>query len=119
MPNFDASSRLNEAHTVAIVIHGVGDHTPGEILESAADGYQALAPNGAPLEYAQIPDFPQPDRQKGIQRSLQIEANGRVHIVLPIIWSDLRMRASHATRPPLSRPMDIGGILGRALRRFL
>jgi len=107
-------SKLNDASTVALVVHGVGDHTPAEIMESASAGYLKISPESARLSYAEITEFPLPDGATGIQRSLQIEAGGHIHVVLPIVWSDLRQRASHATRPPIVRPLDIGGLIGQA-----
>src|ERR1700722_19190167 len=106
---------LEKAGTIAIVIHGVGDNSPSEIIDSARIGYQTLAQGAAHSTIVELPDFPQPDGTSGVQRALQIEADGQIHVVMPVIWSDLRMRATHATRPPISRPLDIGGLIGRAI----
>jgi len=106
---------LEKARTIAIIVHGVGDHSPSAILDSARIGYQNIAPGAAHSTIVELPDFPQPDGTSRIQRAMQIEADGQIHIVMPVVWSDLRMRATHATRPPILRPLDIGGLIGRAI----
>jgi pimeloyl-ACP methyl ester carboxylesterase len=110
----ETDAGLKEASTIAIIVHGVGDHTPSEILNSAQSGYQNLARGAARSTMIELRDFPQPDGTSGRQRAMRIEANGQTHLVMPIVWSDLRMRATEATRRPLDRPLDVSGLLGRA-----
>lgn len=106
---------LEKASTVAIIVHGVGDHSASAILDNARIGYQNLAQSTAHTKFVELPDFPQPDGTSGVQRAMQIEVDDQIHIVIPVIWSDLRMRATHATRPPILRPLDISGLIGRAI----
>lgn len=35
-------SKLSDATSVAIVVHGIGDHTSSDILGSARQGYRAI-----------------------------------------------------------------------------
>jgi hypothetical protein len=87
---------LNGASTVAIIVHGIGDHTSIDILRAAELGFGAVASEGDGAERLTIGDFPQTDGMNGPQEVLKIESRGRTHIVVPIVWSRMRARAEVA-----------------------
>lgn len=93
-------SKLGEASSVTIVVHGIGDHSSSDILGSARQGYRSLEADEGKVEDVSFHEFPQPDGTDGLQQALQIVSNGQIHFVVPIVWSDLRVRASHAFRVP-------------------
>lgn len=93
---------LSNATSVAIVVHGIGDHSSSDILGSARQGYRTIDTEKSRIEDVRFQRFPQPDGKDGPQDALQIVANEQIHFVVPIVWSDLRIRASHAFRVPFS-----------------
>ena len=93
-------SKLGEASSVTIVVHGIGDHSSSDILGSARQGYRSLEADEGKVEDVSFHGFPQPDGTDGLQQARQIVSNARIHFVVPIVWSDLRVRASHAFRVP-------------------
>jgi hypothetical protein len=76
-------------------VHGVGDHSESKILSDAAAGFRALAADGGQAKEITLHDFPHPSGESRDQTTLQLEAGGRKHVVIPVIWSDLSLRATH------------------------
>lgn len=107
--------KLNDATSVAIIVHGIGDHSSADILGSARQGYKELETEESRIEDVSFPVFPQLDGKDGFQCALKIIANGQTHFVLPIVWSDLRMRASHAFRGPFFGFSNVIQSIGLAL----
>ena len=88
----DAS--LASAATVAIVVHGVGDHTSGRILQKAIEGLQGFAGNIANEEVI-LPHLPELESVFGPATGLEIKADQKIHIIVPVVWSRLRQRAAN------------------------
>ncbi|MDO8478392.1 MAG: hypothetical protein Q7W02_19790 [Candidatus Rokubacteria bacterium] len=106
---------LQDARTVAIVVHGVGDHSDVDILDEAAKGAAAFQDSGFLVRRIQltgIPSEPPPypiwekhgDDNPSLS-SLSIEVDGSRHVILPIVWSDFRLRAQYW--PKWSDPVSI------------
>lgn len=108
-------SELSGATSVAIVVHGIGDHTSSDILGSARQGYRAIKTEESRIEDVSFQGFPQPDGKDGPQQALKIVANGKIHFVMPIVWCDLRTRATHAFRGSLSGFGNVIQAIGLAL----
>lgn len=88
-------SQLSNATSVAIVVHGIGDHMPTDILWEASRGFHKLSVADCKVERLIEEDFPHPQGWRGKELLLRIEAAGETHIIVPVIWSGLRFRTSH------------------------
>ncbi len=95
----DAS--LSNASTIAIIVHGVGDHSGRRILWAAEKGFQSYSRSPATTEevaFANLPElntsaisFGDSFGQPG--RGLEIQSEEQQHFVVPLVWSRLRPRA--------------------------
>ena len=87
--------------TVAIVVHGVGDHTPARILSRARNGLAATGADDIKAEEIKVPHFSEYARTTeygdiiGPLVALQVTMGNQVHLVLPIGWSRLRLRTAN------------------------
>ena len=100
------------AETIALVVHGVGDHSATALLDEAAKGFRALTADTGSVAPMTLRAFPRPDGTTGDQPALLLGAGGTTHIVIPIIWSALSLRAAVATRSVFTN--DAVQILGRS-----
>lgn len=86
-------SILEDASTIALVVHGVGDHFLTDLLQPAKRGFRLLGIEGR-TEEVRIDDFPQMDGTTGYQDVLKIETPEHRHVIVPVAWSRLRMRSA-------------------------
>lgn len=91
---------LADANTVALVIHGVGDHTSVDLLSETERGAAALWGDKATTTRLRIEGVPVPEDvnrpasvQQATPEALQILVDSRKHIVFPVIWSGVRRRS--------------------------
>ena len=92
-----AEGKFLGAATVAIVVHAVGDHSQVDILTAAARGLEQAFP-GASAKAISVPTLPLQENDSTSTVAMEIESEGKRHIVLPIIWSHTRKRLSAITR---------------------
>jgi hypothetical protein len=95
-----AREALRDADTVALVVHGVGDHTAVEILGEAVKGPASVWGAKATFSEVQIEDLPVPKEagtlefERTAPKALQVLMDSRKHMLLPIVWSGVRPRAA-------------------------
>lgn len=92
---------LQTANTVAVVIHGIGDHRPIDILEIANACVTDLWKNRITTKGVRVLDLPIPPDVNNLgfgktteAPALEIESEGKRHIVIPFIWSGVRHRSA-------------------------
>lgn len=103
----DSTDPLASADTVALVIHGVGDHTRLDLLSELEHGFAAAAIAGLKGERVEIAGIPRPKRTLEQSLAFRIDSNGHQHFVLPIVWSRFRPRAAdRVAMHMLNTPMD-------------
>lgn len=102
-----AHEALADATIVAIVVHGVGDHTPVDILNEAVEGAISLWGDAATTTRIEIEGLPVPKDinsfaflTRETPEALQVLMGARKHIVLPIIWSGIRVGPDGRQRGP-------------------
>jgi hypothetical protein len=79
--------------TVALVVHGVGDHTPADILGEAQKGFHASVGPTGEFETLELPAFPQLDGTAQNQVALRVKIPNSEHLVIPLVWSGVHPRA--------------------------
>lgn len=98
-----AANVLRDARTVAVVVHGVGDHSASEILKEAE---QHLAAAGALTRRLKLSGLPKPEEsnlappasnETLYQQGLEVEIGQSKHVILPIVWSRFRLRGLTST----------------------
>ncbi len=82
----------HEVATVAVIVHGVGDHSSGDILANALIGLGSATQSEVESETVEINGLPQLDTEAKVLRSLKVSAAGKTHLLMPTIWSGLRPR---------------------------
>lgn len=98
-PHLPATDALGTATTVAIVVHGIGDHTPVDILHEALKGPSSIWGAAARTTQLEIEGIPIPEEvdllafQKRRPVALEILVNSHKLVLLPVIWSGVRRRA--------------------------
>lgn len=104
---------------VAIVVHGVGDHTPTNILHELETGLAKLPDlKAAMVSREPIPNFPLSAGKAGLQDTLKIELGNAEASVVPVVWSGWRIRATSGIEefpPPIATPTEITETFARAL----
>lgn len=107
-----ADARLAAASTGAILVHGVGDHSRSNILESAKRALDRWP--GSPLEYrvASVAGLPGLEESEGPADSLEILVGGGTHVIIPTVWSRLRPRVAKEAEEP-GPPGSISDRLGQ------
>lgn len=85
---------LSDAATVAIVVHGVGDHSLREILVQARLGAAAMGEEPLSVEDVTIAGLSPAPGPLEPSPALRISAAGKIHFLLPVVWSRLRVRAA-------------------------
>jgi hypothetical protein len=89
----------HNATTIAIVLHGIGDHSATDIISAAEHVLASTPSNTLQTVRVEINDLPQP---KGFKRhgqqALEIRAPENRYLVIPIVWSSFRARATEATQ---------------------
>ena len=85
--------KLRDAGLVGIVVHGVGDHTPSDILGELLKGLDKSQLRGHTATRYQLKDFPLPDGTTGFQDVMRIDSQNGHSFILPVVWSRLRLRA--------------------------
>jgi hypothetical protein len=91
---------LQSASTVAVVIHGIGDHKPVNILDAAENCIATLWKDKAATARIKLQNLPVPrdvntfgyGSDKDVE-ALEIQTEGRRHIVIPMVWSGMRFRS--------------------------
>jgi hypothetical protein len=94
---------LSNASTIAIIVHGVGDHSGRRILWAAEKGFRSYSSAPATTEevtFARVSElntsaipFGGSLDQPGV--GLELQSEGRQHFVVPLVWSRLRPRAAN------------------------
>ena len=89
-----ASNILLEARTVALIVHGVGDHTQMNILDELDLGLARTLPAGSfETDRLRIDGIPQPSGQLGSVNVTRILTEGCDRLIIPVIWSREHLRA--------------------------
>jgi hypothetical protein len=91
--------------TVTIVVHGVGDHSHGDIVRKAAVGLAAVGWKDVETRELERLSLGADEGGDGTT-ALEITAEGHKHLLIPLIWSRLRPRAAKeadVVRPSLYR----------------
>src|SRR5579872_1676100 len=99
---------LQAASTVAVVIHGIGDHRPIDILDIANACVTDLWKDRVATKGVRLLDLPIPPNVNNFGSgktkevaALEIDSEGRRHLVIPFVWSGVRHRsASMASKIP-------------------
>jgi hypothetical protein len=89
------SDILGNARTIAIVLHGVGDHRRSDIVGRTQLFLKAASPEVETVRH-HFPDLPQPQGTAPGQSALEIVFDGARHFVLPVRWDSTRIRANNA-----------------------
>jgi hypothetical protein len=92
---------LQSVNTVAMVIHGIGDHEPVNILQAAENCIGALWKDKVATARIKLQNLPVPRdvnsfgfaSDKDVE-ALEIQIEGRRHIVIPLVWSGIRFRSA-------------------------
>ena len=79
--------------TVVLIVHGVGDHTPGDILEDARKGFLVATDQTGKIETIELSMFPQLDGTIQDQQVLRVINSTNQHLVIPLLWSHVHSRA--------------------------
>lgn len=87
-----ATNLIVSADTVAIVVHGVGDHTATDIIGDVREYLATSSASATPLELTGFP--PTPNSERGKQVALQFELGGGKHVLIPVVWSRFRLRVA-------------------------
>src|SRR5215472_724700 len=113
MTSSDSNDSLEEATTLTVLVHGIGDHSPVDILteaekglglflegkdeftaEAALFGYQTTSQwKGSIRVIPKFWTFPNPRESHDDQRAIEFYVDGKKHIILPVVWSGIRQRA--------------------------
>lgn len=87
--------------TIALVVHGVGDHSHRLIMSEGRDGVLAMGDPDVHIDEVKIPGMYDDVNPDELRSAFQINAGGRVHLFVPVVWSRLRPRsANEAQLPP-------------------
>lgn len=86
---------LTCASTVAIIVHGVGDHSSGRILQKALEGLKVFAGSDVKAQEVKIPGLPELENDAEAAAGLEIKTGEQTHFIVPIVWSRLRPRAAN------------------------
>jgi len=92
------SKRFDEVRTIAVVVHGVGDHSQIDIIDEAQRGFNALEPEG------KVRVIETPFGFEAGQKALLVEVEDRKHLVVPVVWSGFWTRPAgfSSMMPPMS-----------------
>ena len=113
MTSSDSNDSLEEATTLTVLVHGIGDHSPVDILteaekglglflegkdeftaEAALFGYQTTSQwKGSIRVIPKFWTFPNPRESHDDQRAIEFYVDGKKHIILPVVWSGIRQKA--------------------------
>jgi len=91
---------LRRASTVAVVVHGVGDHSTVDILKAAEQGFRSTLPtpagDGIQTQNLDVQALVSPGAPGMSLSALRITAGTQQHLVIAVVWSGLRDRLSRA-----------------------
>jgi hypothetical protein len=102
---------LLDARTVALIVHGVGDHSQANILDELQMGLESTLPPGAYETKRQWIRMPQPSGNRGDVEVTWLRTTGGDRVIIPVIWSSQHLRAEttlkslpvpHSQRLPLA-----------------
>jgi hypothetical protein len=105
--NIPGQDQWQSARVVAIVVHGVGDHSPTDLLAELTTGLNAMQREDVRVNRYEGADFPLPNGDAGPQDILRIDSNNGTSFVVPVVWSDVRLRAAASLRT-FGPPDDFG-----------
>jgi hypothetical protein len=99
-PQPSTDDPLRSANTVAVLIHGVGDHKPVDFVTAAETCVATLWQGTATTARISVPDIPLPrdvnslgsTRDKELA-AVRIQADAGQFIILPVVWSGSRFRS--------------------------
>jgi hypothetical protein len=85
---------MGKARTVALIVHGVGDHSQINILDSLDYGLQRTLPPGSfEATRLRLSKVLLPSGSFGDADVTRIQTSGVEHFVIPVIWSREHLRA--------------------------
>jgi len=92
-PEF-ASDSLMGARTVALIVHGIGDHTQMDILDELGRGLERTLPaDSFEADRLRIAGIPLPSGQLGSVDVTRIRTAAGDRFIIPFIWSHDHLRA--------------------------
>jgi hypothetical protein len=83
---------LDEVATIALVVHGVGDHALTNLIGEAQKGFLAAAGPTAECTIYRLDEFPQLVGPARDQDCLRLQFSNRDHLVIPLLWSHVHSR---------------------------
>jgi pimeloyl-ACP methyl ester carboxylesterase len=108
MTSTDLGSKLADASTITVVVHGVGDHNPTRILEEVALGLSRTMADRAQDYVLTSVDASSilPAGTTGISLSgVEITTGGKTHLLLALVWSSMCARFTDVVPPLNARPV--------------
>lgn len=90
------ADNLSEASTVTVVVHGIGEHSRTAILDELERGLSSLGLSDVVASRQAIPELPLATGERGTAEALRIATPRGTHLVVPMVWSDVRVRISEA-----------------------
>ena len=110
MPTEGTKTSLADARALVIVVHGVGDHSPENIIGDAKVGYESMGGLVADAHPVVIEGLLDADGARPPRDALEIVAGGAKHVIIPYVWS--RPWERSAARAALMLPgFDLSRIL--------
>ena len=101
---------------MAIIVHGVGDHSSGHILQKAMEGLSIFGANKVRFEEAKILDLPELAADEEAVAGLEIEDGEQTHFLIPVVWSRLRPRAAKEADFAQAYPAGASRVFDRLLQ---
>ena len=87
-------SVMAEARTIALIAHGVGDHTEAEILDELDSGLQQTLPKETfETDRLTLSNVPKPNGSRGSVDVTRIRTSEGERFIIPQDWSHLHSRA--------------------------
>lgn len=103
MPEPPDTDPLAGASSITLVLHGVGDPSAGDICASAKKGLTVAGLDPSAIVDVSVPNFFRfPEANTAVSRrsfsavtqsALEASIDGKRHLLIPVVWSGMRLRA--------------------------
>lgn len=103
MPELPDSDPLAGTASITLVLHGVGDPSAGDICASAKKGLTVAGLDPSAIVDVSVPNFFRfPEANTAVSRrsfsavtqsALEASIDGKRHLLIPVVWSGMRLRA--------------------------